>query len=201
MLSHPHEDHAGGLPDILDSFRPDAIYVPAGWFDVEEIAPSIVEGFDKARAMGIPIRQLHTGDIVELSGAARLEVYSPDAGTVPEEVNDMSMLALVSCEGQKALFTGDLSQAGEPDVIPDADVLKVAHHGSARSSSEAFLRAVAPRVALLSGGDPDRAEAFAARLPETADLYATARQGMLTLRFGAAGQYSVETFLPPHKEE
>jgi len=35
VLSHPHEDHAGGLLDILDSFRPDAIYVPAGWFDLD----------------------------------------------------------------------------------------------------------------------------------------------------------------------
>ncbi|MER2142709.1 MAG: ComEC/Rec2 family competence protein, partial [Eubacteriales bacterium] len=61
VLSHPHADHAGGLSVILDSFRPDAIYVPAGWFDVEEVAPPVVEGIEKARDMEIPIIELHTG--------------------------------------------------------------------------------------------------------------------------------------------
>ena len=203
VLSHPHEDHAGGLPDILDSFRPDAIYIPAGWFDVEEIAPSIVEGFDKARAMGIPIRQLHTGDIVELSGAARLEVYSPDVGTVPEDVNDMSMLALVSCEGQKALFTGDLSQAGEPDAIPDADVLKVAHHGSDKGTSERFLASVTPDIAVISVGENNYGHPGEQTLEHLsasgAEIYQTRQSGAITMRHWG-GAWHIQTFLEASNE-
>jgi competence protein ComEC len=203
VLSHPHADHAGGLSNVLDSFRPDAIYVPAGWFDVEEIAPSIVEGFDKARAMGIPIRQLHTGDIVELSGAARLEVYSPEVGPVPEDVNDMSMLALVSCEGQKALFTGDLSQTGEPDVIPDADVLKVAHHGSDKGTSERFLASVTPDIAVISVGENNYGHPGEQTLEHLsasgAEIYQTRQSGAITMRHWG-GAWHIQTFLEASNE-
>jgi competence protein ComEC len=148
--------------------------------------------------MGIPIRQLHTGDIVELSGAARLEVYSPDAGTVPEEVNDMSMLALVSCEGQKALFTGDLSQAGEPGIIPDADVLKVAHHGSDKGTSERFLASATPDIAVISVGENNYGHPGETTLERLAacgaQVFETRSRGAITLR-RRGGEWHIETYL------
>lgn len=203
VLSHPHEDHAGGLSNILDSFRPDAIYVPAGWFDVAETAPSIVEGIEKARKMGIPIRKVRAGDTVELSNAARLEVYSPDGGALPEEVNDMSMLALVTCEGQKALFTGDLSQAGEPDVIPDADVLKVAHHGSNKGTSARFLDSATPDIAVISVGENNYGhpgEETLERLSDSgATIYQTRESGAITLRHWD-GAWRIQTFLEAANE-
>jgi len=197
VLSHPHEDHAGGLLDILDSFHPDAIYVPTGWFDVEETAPSIVEGIEKARTMGIPIRELHTGDSIDLSGDALMEVYGPDGGALPAEVNDMSMLALVSCEGQKALFTGDLSQEGEPERIPDADVLKVAHHGSNKGTSARFLDSVTPDIAVISVGENNYGhpgEETLERLSASgAELYQTRRSGAITMRYWG-GAWHIQTF-------
>ena len=198
LLSHPHADHAGGLCDILDSFRPDAIYVPAGWFDVEDVAPSVTEGIEKARRMGIPILQLRTGDAIDLSDAAQLEVYSPDGEFLPSDVNDLSMLALVSCEGQRALFTGDLSQVGEPEVIPDADVLKVPHHGSDKGTSDRFLDHVTPEIAVISVGENNYGHPGEATLERLAargaQVYQTRSRGAITLRH-QGGVWHIETYL------
>jgi len=198
VLSHPHADHAGGLSVLLDSFKPDAIYVPAGWFDVAEVAPSVTEGIDKARDMGIPIVELKTGDAVELSDAARLEVYSPEGDALPGEVNDLSMLALVTSEGQGALFTGDLSQLGEPEAIPDADVLKVAHHGSDKGTSERFLAGVTPDIAVISVGENNYGhpsqETLARLASSGAQVYQTRQWGAVTLRL-LGGQWRIHTFL------
>ena len=197
VLSHPHADHAGGLSVILDNYRPDAIYVPAGWFDVEEVAPSVAEGIDKARGMGIPIIELKTGDAVALSDAATLEIYSPSGGELPAEVNDLSMLALVSCEGQRALFTGDLSQEGEPEIIPDANVLKVAHHGSDKGTSERFLANVTPDIAVISVGENNYGhpggETLARLEASGAEIWQTRQWGAITLRHRGDG-WHIQTY-------
>ncbi len=197
VLSHPHADHAGGLSIILNSFKPDAIYVPAGWFDVEEVAPSVVEGIEKARDMGIPIVELQTGDAMALSDAASLEVYSPDGDALPAEVNDLSMLSLVTCEGQKALFTGDLSQIGEPAFIPDADVLKVAHHGSNKGTSDRFLACASPDIAVISVGENNYGhpggETLARLEASGAEIWQTRQWGAITLRHLGDG-WHIQTY-------
>ena len=197
LLTHPHQDHAGGLSDVLASFKPDAIYVPKGWFDVEEVAPAVLEGIEKARSMGVEIVELSTGDSVQLSEAARLDVYSPDGMELPKEVNDMSLLTLVTCEGQRALFTGDLSMAGEPEVIPDADVLKVAHHGSNKGTSERFLEAATPEIAVISVGENNYGHPGEDTLEKLAnagaEVFQTRRCGAITLTW-RGGAWHVETY-------
>ncbi len=185
LLTHPHQDHAGGLSDILTSFRPDAIYVPKGWFDVEEVSPAVVEGIEKARDMGIEIWELSAGDSVRISSAATLDVYSPDGAELPSEVNDMSLLTLVTCDGQRVLFTGDLSMDGEPEVIPDTDVLKVAHHGSSKGTSERFLSLSTPEIAVISVGENNYGHPAPETLEKLEDIgakvYQTRNSGAVTL--------------------
>ena len=198
FLSHPHQDHAGGLSDVLTNFRPGAIYVPEGWYSPEDTSPAVTEAMDLARDMGVPIIELRAGDTVPLEGRAEVEVFSPMPGERPEEVNDMSMLALLTCEGHRVLFTGDLSEAGEPAVIPDADVLKVAHHGSAKATSARFLEAVTPEIAVISVGENnfghpsrdtlDKLEAVGARTLITRDT------GMITLTPEGEG-WHIDTYL------
>ena len=132
------------------------------------------------------------------NGTATLEVYSPDGEALPREVNDMSLLTLVTCEGQRALFTGDLSAEGEPEVIPDADVLKVAHHGSAKGTSQRFLNACTPEIAVVSVGENN----YGHPAPETleklnasgAAVYETRRYGAIRLTW-TGGAWRTETYL------
>lgn len=198
VLSHPHQDHAGGLNDVLDSFTPGVVYVPKGWFDVAEVAPAVSEGVERAREMGVPIRELAAGDVVSLSNDMTLTVFSPTGGAPPESVNDMSMLALISFDGESILFTGDLSAEAEPEVIPDADVLKVAHHGSSKATSARFLEACSPEIAVVSVGEnnynhpsPDTV----ARLAQCgADVYLTRSSGAVTATWTGEG-WRIDTYL------
>ncbi len=198
FLSHPHQDHAGGLTDVLSNFKPDAIYVPAGWSSSEEISPAVTEAMDVARDMGIPIVELAAGDTIALNGGATVEVFSPFRGQSVESVNDMSMLALLTCQGRRVLFTGDLSEDGEPDFIPEADVLKVAHHGSSKATSRRFVEACAPEIAIISVGENnfghpadetlEKLNAVGAKTLMTRDC------GMITLRPDGEG-WRIETYL------
>ena len=205
FLSHPHQDHAGGLTDILESFRPSAIYVPEGWYSAEEVSPAVTEAIDRAETMGIPIVELSAGDTLELEGGAQVEIFSPVSGASYEETNDRSMLALLTCRGKSVLFTGDLSEAAEPQVVPDADVLKVAHHGSSKATSQRFLDAVTPQVAIVSVGENnfghpanetlEKLEAVGARTLLTRDC------GMITLWSDGEG-WRIQTYLEaPHDVE
>ena len=198
FLSHPHQDHAGGLADVLSNFRPGVIYVPEGWYSPEDTSPAVTEAMDLAGNMGIPIVELRAGDSLSLDGRMKVDIFSPVRGENYDEVNDMSMLALLSCDGRRVLFTGDLSAEGEPALIPDADVLKVAHHGSAKATSTRFLEAVTPDIAVISVGENnfghpsqntlDKLDGIGARTLITRDL------GMITLTPEDEG-WHIETFL------
>ena len=204
VLSHPHQDHAGGLKSVLTSFRPDAIYVPKGWFDVEEVSPAVTEEIDAARAMGVEIRELSAGDGFDLSAAAKLDVLAPDGERLPDEVNDMSLLARVTSEGQSALFTGDLSEDAEPAQIPDIDILKVAHHGSAKASSDRFIEACSPEIAVISVGENNYGHPADETLEKLAkvgaQVYLTRDSGAVELTW-RGGKWRVKTFLEASKHE
>ena len=154
FLSHLHDDHAGGLEEVLESASVGAIYVPAGWevYDVEEDSASALVA---AREAGIPVVALSAGDEVRLSEGVTAAVLAP--GLAAEEsgadANAISMVLEVRYGAAAALFTGDLPADCEPDSLPDIDLLKVAHHGSAGSTSSVFLAQTAPSVAVISVGE------------------------------------------------
>lgn len=198
FLSHPHADHAGGMGDVLGAFTPDAVYVPAGWFDQTDVAETVAEGIDLARQRGVPIIELAAGDAVTLSEDVSLTVFNPVEGVAVEKVNDISTLALVEHDGHGALFTGDLEQTGEPEVVPAAEVLKVAHHGAANATSDRFLEACDPRLAVISVGE----NSFGHPSQDTLDKLSTRGvETRLTRDCGAitltlrGGEWRVKTYL------
>ena len=186
FLSHPDEDHAGGLLQVLQTAPPQCIYVPVGWYTHMEEDGLVRQAFAQAEEMGIPIVELSQGDRVQLSAKVTATVLYPSRDTQAANSNALSMLLLVEYGEGAALFTGDLSIAQEPESLPDVDVLKIAHHGSNTSTSFRLIEETSPSVAVISCGENsyghpseeviDRLEDFGAQ------IWRTDHSGAVTVR-------------------
>lgn len=200
FLSHPHQDHAGGLEDILAIFKPDAIYVPAGWYEQENISQAVLDGMAIAEEMNIPIMELAVGDKLTLSRDATCTIYSPDRDNLPIETNDVSLLMAITHGNKTALFTGDLSMNGEPDIIPNADILKLAHHGSDEATSASFLEKTSPEIAVISVGENNFEHPADITLKKLDNVHAqvlrTDHCGAITLRLKSDDTWQIKTYLP-----
>ena len=155
VLSHPHADHVGGAAAVLERLR------PAAYWDPAYAEPSAVyrASLDAARRAGVRWRRIRPGDSLDVDGMV-VRALAPDSAWVAglRDANSASSVLLVRYGAVRFLLTGDAERAEEELLVYRmagalrADVLKVAHHGSATSSTPAFVAAVRPRVALISVG-------------------------------------------------
>lgn len=161
VMTHSHSDHNGGLAYVART-------LPVGEF--WEAAPG-GDGKDYERlcatlaANRVPTRRLSAGDAIRLSESVAMTVLSPER-TAPhhtveafdgKEMNEDSLVFRLSHGANSMLFTADSGFAAEERIVASgadvaSGVLKVGHHGSRYSTSEAFLARVAPRIALISAG-------------------------------------------------
>ena len=153
VLSHAHEDHGGGLREVLRMMRVGELLVP----DAPQ-GPLRAELEEMARARGVPVRRIRRGYAIQ-EGGTRVLCLAPFPG-VSDGPNADSVVLRIEAGGRSALLTGDIVAATERRLIAGGlapvDVLKVAHHGSDSSSLADFLRALSPRVALVSVGEANR---------------------------------------------
>ena len=152
-LTHAHDDHAGGLPAVIENFHPAELWTGAM---VPSAAWSAVR--DKARVENVKIKALTAGRSFDFGGA-RIEVISPPAGYLPGDspTNNDSLAIRVTFGYRSLLLTGDMEKPMERSALAGAqplraDILKVGHHGSNTSSLDPFLDAVSPAFAVISDG-------------------------------------------------
>jgi len=150
-LTHAHADHMGGMAAVLANFHPREL-----WLGVDSPSPELQTLLREARALKIPIILHKAGDSLELGGA-KIAVLAPprDAQAHPSRPNDESLVIKISYGVTSALLEGDAEKKTEKQVAqenPQADLLKVAHHGSSTSTIPELLAAVHPRFAVISVG-------------------------------------------------
>jgi len=194
ILTHLHTDHAGGLQSLVDDGIPiSLIYLPTG-AEEQQVHPDLIALLNSLRAAGTEIRFLSRGDVLPLPSGT-LCVLWPVAGAVRpgQDANHYSLACRLNLRGVSLLHTGDLTGEYESYAAEPADILKAAHHGSAASTSEAFLQAVHPRLAILSCNRLKRDQDFDARTGDV-PVYSTARYGALTLDF-TPGQATLRPYL------
>jgi competence protein ComEC len=151
-LTHAHHDHLDGLYSVLDNFR-----VGQLWIGRDEETRAFKRLLSEARSHGVTIVHQAEGAEFDWQGVRGEVLWPPDRGPVDEASNDDSLVLRLSDGSVRFLLAGDIQQPVEENLTQDrapiaADFLKVPHHGSKTSSTEAFLAAVAPRVAVISVG-------------------------------------------------
>ncbi|HZR64527.1 MAG TPA: ComEC/Rec2 family competence protein [Terriglobales bacterium] len=154
-LTHAHFDHMGGMFAVIANFHPRELWLPQGIPD-DDIAKLLGE----AREFGLTINYQEAADNFSYGGAT-IHILAPDNRTQrglerkDSRRNDESLVMKVGFGNTSALLEGDAEKQEEKYIANEdsaANVLKVAHHGSASSTGEGLLAAVRPTFAVISVG-------------------------------------------------
>jgi competence protein ComEC len=153
-VTHMHEDHVGGMVALLENFRPKELWIGA----TPEQDPAWKAIQQKAALVGTKVVRMHEGIAFALGGV-QFNVLAPALDYEPTNTarNNDSLVLQLTYGKHVFLLTGDVEKQVEAHLLTEQklgkiDVLKVAHHGSKTSSTEAFIEAIRPAFALISVG-------------------------------------------------
>lgn len=147
--THPHEDHIGGLDDVIRTFDIGSVYMPKVTADTK----TFEDVLDAVDEKGLTINTAKAGVTLVDGDRLSVKMLAPVLDEY-DNTNDYSAVIRIVYDDTSFIFMGDAEQYAE-DLITgdvDSDVLKVGHHGSSTSTGEAFLERVSPSYAVISCG-------------------------------------------------
>lgn len=194
--THAHEDHIGGLSGAFETDTADVTFCPVTEYDSKAFRNFKTRADERGGGITIPA----VGDTFTL-GEASVTVVA--VNSVPEDTNNTSIVIRIVYGDTSFLFTGDAEQETEEKILEsgqniESTVLKVGHHGSSTSTSQAFLDAVSPTYAVISCGKDNsyghpHSETLAKlasagvevlRTDELGDIYCTSDGSEVTFSYG-----------------
>ncbi len=158
VASHPHSDHIGGMRHIIQTYEIGDFYMPDAVSASSAYEGMLAALYDR----DVPSHILYAGDseLPCLGSEITVELLSPWRNSGFSDLNDMSLIFRISYGESSILLTGDAGADAEALALKmlDADsfvsdVLKVAHHGSARGTGKELLDAISPEYAVISCGE------------------------------------------------
>ena len=158
VLSHPDMDHIGGYADIFRRYHVDVI-LESGASSTNGVFDTIEQ---EVKTKNIPRIVARRGMRIDMGDGVSADILYPDIDTTNMETNSASIVMRLSYGSTSFLFSGDVPQLEEEYIAYldgaalRSDVLKLGHHGSRTSSSEMWIHAIAPQVAVASVGKNNR---------------------------------------------
>jgi competence protein ComEC len=162
VITHPHVDHLGGMLEVIERFRTNLVLQPATTTTTSLVAEEWAKRLAADQRTVVHIQEGHTMD---LGDGTVIEVLHPPARSLTgteDDIDNNGVVLRVSYGEVDALLTADIRADAERLLVHrrpsqlQATVLKVAHHGSASSSTAQFLAAVTPSAAIVSAGADNR---------------------------------------------
>lgn len=195
LLTHRHEDHLGGIAEVVRAV-PVRMFIDATFPHPSQVYERLLETLAERHVM---VRTATSGRTIDLGGGAILTLLGPPEPPITHsrsDVNANSVVARLDYHGFGVLFAADAEPQTERWLLTSgarlpAQILKVAHHGGRYSSTERFLSAVAPIVAVVSVGEPNgyghpTPEALGRLERARAHVYRTDRDGTVTIETDGA---------------
>ena len=151
FITHTDKDHVGGLKELLKSnISVDKLYTPRFHAEKSDDKHPV---YGASQSYGVPMEWLSAGDVIEADADHRFVVLGPLSQAAND--NDNSLVMDLQTPHGNILLTGDMEFPEETEllnanVIPQATVLKVSHHGEDDTSSRLFLARVKPQWAVIS---------------------------------------------------
>ncbi|BDI28815.1 hypothetical protein CCAX7_008660 [Capsulimonas corticalis] len=160
VLTHPHADHVGGLPDILREVHTDTVLDGT---TLPFPSPAYAAFLTEVRNRHIPYRRVVRGTHLDFGDGVTADALNPPTGlpygtaTDNATMNNYSAVFLLSYGKTHMLLDGDAQLEAEENMLAaypnlQADALKCGHHGAANATSDAWLDRVRPRYAAISCG-------------------------------------------------
>lgn len=189
IITHPHADHLGGMPGILEHFTVKQIY-DSGQTTTTALYRQYLSSIKKHK---IPFAVVAAGDELDFGNGVLFKVLNPKKPFISDsELNNNSIVGKLIFGQFTMLFTGDAEKEAEERIKKDysaelqSKVLKSPHHGSRTSSTLPFLRSVSPAAVVISvGADNEYQHPHPTTLRKYADVkaqvYRTDLSGAITI--------------------
>lgn len=150
--SHEHADHIGQADDVLNRFTVNEVWLPGN----EHTSQTYTDMMDTIDEQNIDYSEPRAGEGHDVDDM-HIDLYSPKEEEMTGDYNNDSLVTKVTYEDISFMLTGDAEEEAEANMLShdydlEADILKAGHHGSNTSSTEAFVEAVDPDVAVVSYG-------------------------------------------------
>lgn len=153
VATHPHADHIGGMAQVLKAFEVGEIWMP----DTDSTSKTYENLLETIEDKKIPLHVATAGKTILSEESLVISLIAPCSDEY-NDLNNYSAVVSLTYGKTRFLFTGDAEVQSEEEILASgvslsADVLKLGHHGSSTSSSEAFVKAVNPKWGVISCGE------------------------------------------------